>query len=121
MPETTARALTRVWLTSSSPPPWSQAMAAPAAHPAQTAPQKAERGPMPDFWWMVSRSESTTARSSFSSPQPRRAAYTATGTEAVMPWLPLPERMTAGSSQPFIRASDPAAAMALASTSGPSP
>ena len=37
-----------------------------------------------------------------------------TGSEAVSPWLPLPELMTTGSSQPFIRASDPAAAQALA-------
>ena len=33
-----------------------------------------------------------------------------------MPWLPLPELMTTGISQPFIRASEPAAAMALALT-----
>ena len=37
-----------------------------------------------------------------------------TGTEAVIPWFPLPELMTTGSSQPFIRASEPAAAQALA-------
>ena len=37
-----------------------------------------------------------------------------TGTEAVRPWLPLPELMTTGISQPSIRASDPAAAMAFA-------
>ena len=35
-----------------------------------------------------------------------------TGTEAVMPWLPLPELMTTGSSQPFILASLAAAAQA---------
>ena len=34
-----------------------------------------------------------------------------------MPWLPEPEQMTTGISQPFIRASDPAAAQARASVS----
>jgi len=32
----------------------------------------------------------------------------------VMPWLPLPELMMTGSSQPFMRASEPAAALAFA-------
>ena len=35
-----------------------------------------------------------------------------TGTEVVMPWLPLPELMTTGISHPFMRASLPAAAQA---------
>ena len=46
---------------------------------------------------------------------PRYLAYRTTGTEAVMPWLPEPERITTGSSHPLIRASLPAAAHALAS------
>ena len=31
-----------------------------------------------------------------------------TGSDAVSPWFPLPEQMTTGFSDPFIRASDPA-------------
>ena len=37
-----------------------------------------------------------------------------TGTDTVIPWFPLPELITTGSSQPLIRASEPAAAYALA-------
>ena len=37
-----------------------------------------------------------------------------TGKETVMPWFPLPELMTTGISQPFIRASEPAEAYARA-------
>ena len=33
-----------------------------------------------------------------------------TGTLTVMPWFPLPELMTTGMGQPFILASEPAAA-----------
>ncbi len=65
--------------------------------------------------WMVSRSLRTTARRSFSWLTPSSWAYTATGTEAVIPWLPLPETMMTGISHPLIRASLPAAAQALAS------
>ena len=39
-----------------------------------------------------------------------------TGTLVVMPWLPEPELMTTGREQPFIRASEAAAAQALART-----
>ena len=66
---------------------------------------------MPVFMWMVSRSLRTTARRSFSWLTPSSWAYTATGTEAVIPWLPLPETMMTGISHPLMRASDPAAAM----------
>ena len=48
-------------------------------------------------------------------------AYSITGREVVMPWLPLPETITTGISQPLIRASDPAAAAALARTATSSP
>ena len=48
-------------------------------------------------------------------------AYSMTGREVVMPWLPLPETITTGISQPLIRASDPAAAAALARTATSSP
>ena len=63
------------------------------------------------FWWIVVRSESAIARYMVSSSTPSSVAYTMTGTEAVIPWFPLPELMITGSSHPFIRASDPAAAM----------
>ena len=43
------------------------------------------------------------------------------GTDTVMPWLPLPELMTTGSSQPLMRASDAAAAQAQARTFTSSP
>ena len=44
-----------------------------------------------------------------------------TGKDAVIPWLPLPETITTGSPQPLIRASEPAAAAALARTATWSP
>ena len=71
---------------------------------------------MPVFWWMAVRFEMTRARYSFSLPQLSSFAYSITGMDAVMPWFPLPELMMTGSSQPFIRASLPAAALALART-----
>ena len=37
-----------------------------------------------------------------------------TGREAVIPWFPLPEQITTGIEEPFMRASEPAAAKALA-------
>ena len=55
------------------------------------------------------------ARRSCSWLAPMRMAQRATGTEAVMPWFPLPESITTGSSQPLMRASLPAAAQARAS------
>ena len=39
---------------------------APAPQPAQVAPQKADRQPIPAFWWMVTRSDTARARYSFS-------------------------------------------------------
>ena len=41
-------------------------------------------------------------------------AYTIIGTETVIPWFPLPELITTGSSHPLILASEPAAAIAFA-------
>lgn len=49
IPETIAMELTSVWEISSSLPPCSHAMPHPAAHPALTAPQNAESGPIPFF------------------------------------------------------------------------
>ena len=43
-------------------------------------------------------------------------AYSTTGSVSVMPWLPEPELITTGMGQPFIRASEPAAAAAAART-----
>ena len=88
-------------------------MAAAAAQAAFTAPQKADRRPRLVFWWTVSRLDTTMARYIRSSPMPFMAAYSITGKEAVRPWFPLPDTMTTGSSQPLMRASDPAAARAL--------
>ena len=85
-------------------------MPAAAPMPALTAPQNAERRPMPVFWWIVMRSDTATARSIFSLDTFMDFAKRTTGIEAVMPWLPEPETITTGSSQPLMRASEPAAA-----------
>ena len=69
---------------------------------------------MPLFSWMAIRLETASARYSRSLGTARALAYSMTGTDTVMPWLPLPELMTTGSSQPLIRASEPAAALAMA-------
>ena len=63
---------------------------------------------------MAVRSESATARSISSWGTRRYLAYSATGSEQVMPWLPLPQLMTTGMAQPLMRASEPAAAAARA-------
>jgi hypothetical protein len=86
-----------------------------------TAPQKADSRPIRVFWWTVSRLDTARARYSLSSPMPLARAYSTTGTQAVIPWLPLPDTMTTGSSQPLIRASDPAAARARSLARSPSP
>ena len=51
---------------------------------------------------------------SFSEDTSSSRAYSITGSETVIPWLPLPELMTTAIGQPFILASEPAAAAALA-------
>ena len=96
-------------------------MPAPAPAPALTAPQYAESLPMPVFKCTVIRSLSATARMSCSRLAPSSFAYTTTGREAHIPWLPLPETMTTGREQPFILASEPAAAVALARLCTPLP
>ena len=69
---------------------------------------------MPSLAWRVIRLERVRARYSSSWEEPSSRAYSITGSETVSPWLPLPELMTTGSSQPLMRASEPAAALALA-------
>ena len=46
-------------------------MPAAAPMPALTAPQNADSRPMPVFWWTVMRSDTATARISFSRETPR--------------------------------------------------
>ena len=58
----------------------------------------------------VSKLENASARYNFSRGMLFSRAYTITGTEEPMPWLPLPELMITGISQPSIRASEAAAA-----------
>ena len=60
------------------------------------------------------RLERVTARSIFSSSMSSQRAAATTGMVAVMPWLPLPELIITGSTQPFMRASLPAAGSARA-------
>ncbi len=64
--------------------------------------------PIPSLIWIVARFEITRARYIVSSDTCSSFAKTTIGTEAVIPWLPLPELITTGSSQPFILASEPA-------------
>ena len=62
----------------------------------------------------ATRLASTRARISCSWEAFNSFAYSRMGRVMVRPWLPLPELITAGSSQPLIRASEPAAAAAMA-------
>lgn len=66
---------------------------------------------------MLIRSDTASARSIFSRGISSARAYTTMGTEAVMPWFPLPDTMTTGMGQPPMRASLPAAAAAFACVS----